>query len=140
MIVGIHKKYGLKFQCFQNSFLAFSVQDVYKMVDSMDIYKSLNINIGTLMKNPEMLKFIPDHLKTEKMCKHAVKKLTYLLRYAPDRYKTQKMCDKAILGNSGALKSVPDCYKNQEMCNKAVDNYPHSLEFIPECYETQKNV
>ena len=32
------------------------------MVDSMDIYKSLNINIGTVMKNPKMLKFIPDHL------------------------------------------------------------------------------
>ena len=36
---------------------------------SMDIYKSININIGTVMKNPEMLKFLPDHLKTKKMCK-----------------------------------------------------------------------
>ena len=35
------------------------------MVHSMDIYKSLNINIGTVMKNPEMLKFVPDHLKTK---------------------------------------------------------------------------
>ena len=26
------------------------------MVDIMDIYKSLNISIGTVMKNPEMLK------------------------------------------------------------------------------------
>ena len=34
------------------------------MVDSMDNYKSLNINIGTVMKNPEMLKFVPNHLKT----------------------------------------------------------------------------
>ena len=44
------------------------------MVDSMETYKSLNINIGTVMKNPEMIKFVPDHLKTKKMCKHAVKK------------------------------------------------------------------
>ena len=36
------------------------------MVDSMDIYESLNINIGAVMKNPEMLKFVPDHLKTKK--------------------------------------------------------------------------
>ena len=35
------------------------------MVYSMDTYKSLNINIGTVMKNPEMLKFAPDHLKTK---------------------------------------------------------------------------
>ena len=80
------------------------------MVDSMDIYKSLNINIGTVIKNPEMLKFVPDHLKTKKMLKHAVKKLPYLLRYIPDQYTTQEMCDEAILENGRTLKSVPDCY------------------------------
>ena len=58
---------------------------IYKMVDIKDVYKSLNISIGTVMKNPEMLKFIPDHFKTKKMCKHAVKKLPYLLRYVPDQ-------------------------------------------------------
>ena len=33
------------------------------MVDSMDINKSLNINNGTVMENPEMLELAPDHLK-----------------------------------------------------------------------------
>ena len=36
------------------------------MVGSMEIYKSLNINIGIVMKNLEMLKFVRDHLKTKK--------------------------------------------------------------------------
>ena len=45
------------------------------------------------MKNPEILKFVPDHFKTKKLCKNAVKKLPYLLKYAPDQYKTQQMCD-----------------------------------------------
>ena len=45
------------------------------MVDSMDVYTSLNISIGVVMRNPEIIKFVPDHLKTKKMCKHAVKKL-----------------------------------------------------------------
>ena len=36
---------------------------------NMDIYKSVKISIGEVMKNPKMLKFIPDYLKTEKMCK-----------------------------------------------------------------------
>ena len=40
----------------------------------MDVYKSLNISIGTVMKNPDVLKFLPNYLKTKKMCKHAVKK------------------------------------------------------------------
>ena len=42
------------------------------------------------MKNPEMLKFVPDHLKTKKMRKHAVKKLPELLRYVPDQIKVNK--------------------------------------------------
>ena len=67
----------------------------------VDIMKSLNINIGTVMKNTEMLEFVSDHLKTKKMCKHAVKKLPYILRYVPDKYNTQQMCAKAILKNAG---------------------------------------
>ena len=54
------------------------------MIDIMDIYNSSIISIGTVMKNPEMLKFAPDHLKTKKMSKYVVKKLPYLLRYGPD--------------------------------------------------------
>ena len=40
---------------------------------STNIYKSLNISIGTMMKNPEMLKFVPDYFKTKKMGKRALK-------------------------------------------------------------------
>ena len=36
------------------------------MVRSMDVYNSLNIDIGTVRKNPEMLKFVPDHLKAKR--------------------------------------------------------------------------
>ena len=48
---------------------------IYKMTDNISIYKSLNINIGTIMKNSEMLKSVPDHLKAKKMYKHTVKKI-----------------------------------------------------------------
>ena len=66
---------------------------IYKMVDSkynMDIYKSIKINIGTVIKNPELLKFVPDHLKTKKLCKHAIKELPFVLRYVPDQYRLNK--------------------------------------------------
>ena len=46
---------------------------------STNIYKSLNISIGTMMKNPEMLKFVPDYFKTKKMCKRVLK--NYLIYY-----------------------------------------------------------
>ena len=33
----------------------------------LTLCKSLNISIGTVMKNPEMLNFFPDHPQTKKM-------------------------------------------------------------------------
>ena len=54
----------------------------------MDIYKSLNISIVTVMKSPEMLKFVPDHVETKNMREHPVKKLPFLIRYVPNKYKT----------------------------------------------------
>ena len=73
-------------QCF--FFFLLFLFSKYEMVDGMVICKSLEINIGTVITNPKMLKFVPDHIKTKKMCKHAVEKLYYLLRYVPDKYKT----------------------------------------------------
>ena len=46
---------------------------------STNIYKHLNINIETVLRNPEMFKFVSDHLKTKKMCKRAVEKLRFLI-------------------------------------------------------------
>ena len=51
-IVGTYKKYCLKWQSIQRSFLVF-LFNIYKMVDSIDTYKALNTNIRTVMKNPE---------------------------------------------------------------------------------------
>ena len=42
----------------------------------------VKIIIGTVIRIPEMLNFVPDHVKTKKMYKDAVvNKLPYLLRY-----------------------------------------------------------
>ena len=57
------------------------------MVDNeynMDIYKSVKISIGVVIRNPNMLKFVPDHLKTKKICKHAVKKLPFINMFLID--------------------------------------------------------
>ena len=62
-----------------------------KMVDSMDIYKSFNINIGTIMKNLEMLKLVFDLLKIKKLCNHVFQILPYLFRYILDQHKTQQI-------------------------------------------------
>ena len=104
------------------------------MVGSMNIYKYLNINVGTVLKIQEMLKFVSDHLKTREMCKHVVKKLPSLSKYVSVHYRTQAM----LIENCGTLRYVPDCYKNKKICKKTIDNYPYALEFVLESYKTKK--
>ena len=46
------------------------------MVDSeysIDNYKSLKISNGAITRNSETIRFVPNHLKTKKVCKHALK-------------------------------------------------------------------
>ena len=73
---------------------------ICQMVDSWystDNYKnSRKISIGSLIKNPETIRFFPDHLKTKTVCKHAVKTLPFVTRYVPDWHTTQKICEKLL--------------------------------------------
>ena len=70
----IYKKILFSFSVYSRQFFCL----VY--IKWLILYKPLNIRIGTVMKNPEILNFFPDHLKTKIMCKHAAKNLPYLLR------------------------------------------------------------
>ena len=67
---------------------------IYKLVSYfllfLLLFWCLNISTGTVMKNPGMLKIVPNYLKNRKkrkrkkkkrkMCKHAVQKLPFLIR------------------------------------------------------------
>ena len=52
------------------------------------------------------------------MCKHAVKKLSYLIYNVPDQYKTQQICDKAVDDCLAALKFVPDWFATSKIIKK----------------------
>ena len=52
--------------------------------NSPDNYKNLKISIGVIIKNQEMLKLVPDHLKTKSMCKNPARKLPFVITYVPD--------------------------------------------------------
>ena len=85
------------------------------MVDSENSprnYKTLKISMGTIIKHPESLRFVPDHLKTKKMYKNAVEKLPFVVRYLPYRYKIQEVSGKVIIENVEMLRFLPDCYRN----------------------------
>ena len=86
-VVYIYKKVVLIFSLLNMFFYFFFLS---YMIDSMGIYKSLNISIGAVMRNPDILKVFPNDVKTKKMCKYALKKLPYLLRYVPDQLRLNK--------------------------------------------------
>ena len=70
---------------------------------SENIYRSLNISIGTVKRNPQILQFVLDHLNEN----------GGTLKYVPDCYKNQEICNKAVNNLSHALEFVPECYKTQ---------------------------
>ena len=49
------------------------------MVDS----KNLEISNGTIIKDSEMLRLIPDYSKTKKICKHAIEKVAVYNKVCP---------------------------------------------------------
>ena len=103
-----------------------------------------------------MLRLIPDHLKTKKMCKSAVKKLLFVIRYLLVKislkkcamklfYKLveswglfQSKCNKAVNSFVHALQFVSDCYKTQKVSNKAAHTSLSIIQFVPQSYKTDK--
>ena len=81
---------------------------------------------------PQTLEYVPDHLKTEKICMEAVHTKPYTLRYVPDYFKTQEMCDEAVRMELYSLEFVPDRLKTHEMCNEAMRRGQHALQFAPD--------
>ena len=42
---------------------------------------SIEISIGAIIKNPKMLRIVPDHLKAKKMYKNAIRNVPFVIRY-----------------------------------------------------------
>ena len=56
---------------------------------------------------------VPDHFKTQEMCKRVVEE-SPVLKYVPDRFTTQKMCDKTVKDDPYTLQFVPDWFVTQQ--------------------------
>ena len=57
-----------------------------------------------------------------------------------DNIKTQEMCKRAIKKYPRALKFVPDHLKTQEMCERVVKKYLRAPEFVPDWLVAQEQV
>ena len=79
-----------------------------------------------LKSPPGMLKYVPDYLKTKKMCERAVEEDSWSLAYVPDRFKKEDM-RKGVCFHPWLIGHVHDQHITQEMCNEAVELNPSFL-------------
>ena len=54
-------------------------------------YKTLEISTGASEKGPEIITFVMNHLKTNKMGENAVKMLPFVIKYVPHHYNPKKL-------------------------------------------------
>ena len=67
-------------------------------------------------KNPMMIRFVPNHFKTQEICERSsCKRFSYALPYVPDEYKTQQMYKSVVLKYPENLRFLLNQYKTQEM-------------------------
>ena len=74
---------------------------------------------------PYLLKSVPGHYKTQKMCERAIERGSWMVEYVFDRYKTHKICETAIERMLYALeyvkkpgKCVPRLYVGKAIPNE----------------------
>ena len=98
-----------------------------------DDYRSPKISIGAIIKNPEILRLVPDKLKTKLIYKNAVKKIAFCNKICSwSVCVTQQICDKAADNYPHVLKFALYSSETQTMCDKA------AIKFVPKCYKTQE--
>ena len=89
---------------------------------------------------PRYLTFLPDHLKTNRMCSEAARREPLTLKFVPENLQTQEMCKRVVEENPRLLKYVPDRFKTKEICDKTVSRDPSSLQYVPDYFVTQQQV
>ena len=88
-------------------------------------------------ENPWCLKYVPDHLRTKKMCIKAVKNEAEALEHIPEHFKTREMCIKTVEREAESLEHVLDLFKTGEMCKRTIEADLYTLVFCPDWFITQ---
>lgn len=68
----------------------------------------------------QLIKDLPDSLKTDKICKEAVELWAFALQYVPEVKLTAKLCYMAVEGNGLALQFVPEEFRTNRLLSVAL--------------------
>lgn len=86
-------------------------------------------------------KFVPDNLKTEKLCLKAIQEtgaFGEVFDYIPEHLRTKKIYKLAVETNEKALKWVPEKKRSYQMCLSAVERDGYQLQFVPDRKKTKQ--
>ena len=76
-------------------------------------------------KSPRRIYDVPDHLKTQKICKEVVSVYPCLLEHVPDYLETEEMCDKAFWEYTFSLQYVLDWFVTQQKLKLLHDDHDY---------------
>ena len=102
------------------------------MNDVSDQYKTREMYIRVVEKDPGQLHAVPDRFKTRKRCDDVVRRDPYYLQLVPKHLKTKEMCEKVVEKRPYLLYDVPEHLKTKEMYEKVVEGRPYLLYYVPE--------
>ena len=95
-------------------------------MNACDLCNTREICSKTVEKNPMMLRFVPNHFKTQEICERfSCERFSYALPYVPDEYKTQQLYESVGLKYPENLRFLLNQYKTQEMSEWAVKRFSY---------------
>jgi hypothetical protein len=102
----------------------------------MKTIKTLEEAFNEVRKDGSYLQYVPEALKTPKLCKIAVEQNIRALEYVPETLRTPELCKLTVEKNGRALYFVPEALRTLELCKIAVENDGVALYHVPEVLKT----
>ena len=107
----------------------------------LDRMSTIGEALDAVQENGEMLEFIPDKLRSARVCLAAFRQTPLAIQYMPEAFLDADMCAEAVASPDGGwhlLRYVPDALKTAEMCLEAVRQNGHALQFVPKALRTRE--
>ena len=92
---------------------------------------ALRLNVG-------VLKYIPEALRTEELCKVAAHHDGLALEYVPKPLRTDEMCKISVTQDGRALRHVPQKLRSEELRRVAIAQNGLALEYVPKPLRTDE--
>ncbi len=87
-----------------------------------------------------VLEWVPYDLRNEELCLAAVRAQEESLRWVPRDLCTYEICLVAVRQKPGAIARVPEDLKSREMCREAVQSDPRALQWVPYAWRPSRRI